>query len=49
VRLVDGAGECLDDLGRRLDRKRPSFKVFAEILSLHELRDHELASVMTTA
>ena len=49
VRLVDGAGECLDDLGRRQDGKRPSFEVFAEILSLHELRDQEFGSVMTTA
>ena len=49
VRLVDGAGERLDDLGRRQDGKRPSFEVFAEILSLHVLRDQEFGSVMTTA
>ena len=47
--FVDGAGECLDDPGRRQDGKRPSFEVFAEILSLHELRDQEFGSVMTTA
>ena len=49
VRLVDGAGECLDDLGHRQDGKRCSFEVFAEILSLHVLRDQEFGSVMTTA
>ena len=48
VRLVDGAGQCLHDLGRRQDGKRPSFDVFGEALSLHELRGQEFGSVMAT-
>jgi hypothetical protein len=48
VRLVDGAGECLDNLGRRQDGKRPRLDVFAEILSLHELRNKEFGTLMTT-
>ena len=48
VRLVDGAGDCLDDLGRRQDRQPPSVEVFGETLSLHKLKSQEFRSVMTT-